>query len=302
MSPDSSRLLPRSTRDPEYLLGLRQRAMARMRQDEEALAPSESRAPLVSRRWSLQRIALVAAGLTPAAVALLRTSSALASPSPRCNAPQYGAPGIYAAPTVVIPAPTFATRDELKSLATWTKSSIVVVPNSKATSLWGPNTRTLTASHELPSGEIVALDVASDAKLNTSYVVRANGVFYALDGADLLGFRFGTAELIVTPSLFKMPTPPDGDAGVVARFAEEVDDKKLAKAAAPSREIHIDLTKGVTPNFWTPDPQSGRTYPFIFTAGVIDGVLEFSCNLGGRSGTFQVDLKTKKLIKFTSFG
>jgi hypothetical protein len=280
-------MLPRAIPDPANLHRLRAQALRRLQQEERTIA----------RRTTLQRLGLVFSGM-----AILRGKRALAGP--RCVAPQYGAPG-FSARTPLIPPPAAPpTRDDLKSLSAWTKSGTAVVPNSAPVMLWSPYSNARTISYRLPSGEILSLSLISDAKSGISYIVRANEAFYASDGTDLLGCRFLGSELIVVPSIFKMPTPPDGDAGVVARFAAKVDDKALAKAASPTREARIDLSVGVQTDFWadTSKPNSGSAYPFLYTAGVTDGVLQFSGSgtgpLGHRGGTFWVDLKAKKLIKY----
>jgi hypothetical protein len=85
MSDDFRPLLPRRSANADNLHRLRERALARMREDEIALLPA-----VVTRRWSLQRLGMLMAGLTPVG-ALLRGQIALAA-GMRCNAPQYGAP------------------------------------------------------------------------------------------------------------------------------------------------------------------------------------------------------------------
>jgi outer membrane biosynthesis protein TonB len=85
MSDDFRPLLPRPSANPDNLRRLRERALARMRQDELEAAPA-----IVTRRWSLQRLGLLIAGLTPVG-AMLRGQAAVAG-GMRCNAPQYGAP------------------------------------------------------------------------------------------------------------------------------------------------------------------------------------------------------------------
>ena len=88
MSDDFRPLLPRPSANADNLRRLRERALVRMRQDELELSPA-----VVTRRWSLQRLGLLIAGLTPVG-AMLRGQAAFAtgSGSVRCNAPQYGAP------------------------------------------------------------------------------------------------------------------------------------------------------------------------------------------------------------------
>jgi hypothetical protein len=297
MMRDSRPILPRPAGDPEYLNRLRQRAMAQLQREEQA-------ALLVTRRWSLQRFAIIVAGLTPAIGTLLRAKSAFAAPvGARCNAPQYGAPGMPGNPPrnpESIPS-SFITRPNLKSLDSWTKAKAQLVTAGSPEITWGTNTEIRLAYYRLPSGDPLLLAVIADAKSHNSYVVDANQVFYVFDGTDLLGCKFGYAELVVTPSIFKIRTPPDGDAGVVAQFAATVDDKALAAAAAPDREVHISLTKDVPPDFWGADaPGSPRKYyPYLYKSGIVDGVLQFSGEGPGHGfGTFWVDLKSKKLVKF----
>jgi outer membrane biosynthesis protein TonB len=85
MSDDFRPLLPRLSANADNLRRLRERALARMRQDEMELAPV-----VVTRRWSLKGLGLLIAGLTPVG-AMLRGQAAFAA-GMRCNAPQYGAP------------------------------------------------------------------------------------------------------------------------------------------------------------------------------------------------------------------
>jgi hypothetical protein len=98
MPPASRPILPRTPADPEHLRRLREKALANLYYEEQAT--------LVTRRWSLQRLALLIAGLSPALGAVLRGHRAFAqSSTPRCNAPQYGAPGLPGNPPRCDPDP-----------------------------------------------------------------------------------------------------------------------------------------------------------------------------------------------------
>jgi len=232
MPSDPRPLLPRPPADPEYLQRLRQKAMARMESDGQATT-------LVTRRWSVQRFAFILAG---AATGMLRAKPANAAVGARCNAPQYGATGLPGNPS---PNParipnSFTSRENLKSIEAWTQSGAYIVPN-RPSPIWGTNAQVRLAYYRLPSGEPLALMVIADPGSHTSYVVSANQAFYVPTGSDLLGCKLAHGELVVTPSIFKLRTPPDGDAGVVAEFVAEMGDVALELANAPEREIHIPL-------------------------------------------------------------
>ncbi|SNS34987.1 hypothetical protein SAMN05421770_101611 [Granulicella rosea] len=287
--------LPRSAPDPNYLLRLRERAFARMRQDEDAVAPASETS--VTRRWALQRMALAAAALTPAAATLQAAAAGF-----RCPAPQYGAPGFY--PTVPAPiTPDLTTHADLGAPENWKRANRLVLhePNSN---LWGSNgSETWTLAYQLPKGPELALSAILIGNPN-SYVMNGKAALFIRDGDELYGVRFGDQELILAPSLYKTHLPPNGMEGLVAKFAAEVNDRELAQAA--EREYRIPLTgDGVPDGFWKPGAGDDRKdfEPYLQSAGIADGVFHFTCS--GRSnkyfGTFYVDLRKRRLMSYKSY-
>ena len=277
--------LPRPSRDPEHLLRLRDKALARMAQDEALVSP-----PRVTRRW-----------FTLAAGAAMAAPRAFAG-TLRNAAPQYGAPGLPGNPPLPTPPPPTTARADLALLASWSKSSTYLATPGKSELVWGYNTAIKTAYYQIPSGGILGLSIIPEPKSGFTYIAVANQVFYVSDGSNLYGARFGKASLILTPSLLRMPTPPDGDAAVVSRFAASVSDSAIRNASA--EEIEIPLTQGVPEAFWkaTPDDRYGPRFPMIYAMKIQAAVLEFGCYspYSSLSGTFSIDLKTKKLISFKS--
>jgi len=252
MPPELRPPLPRSAADPVRLQSLRQRALARMAQDE-----TSDRS--LTRRSSLQRFALIAAVFTPAGRRLLRGQQALAA-MPRTNVPQYGAPPQYHPP----PAPVYpdvstgapmpvhalpATRAMLKSVQNWAGTSVELVGPTG----WGEGVLEVPAwsilySYSISSSKPFPLNAVADPNTKTTYVVRGNHDFYISDKSDILAGSIGKGTLTFRGSLFHAPGAGDRIADTITAFAAAIDDKQIRKEE--NRFDSIDLTPGIPFEFW----------------------------------------------------
>jgi len=239
MSPGLLPPLPRSAADPARLQTLRQRALARMALDENS-------GRNLTRRRSLQRLALITAIFTPAGRRLLRGQPVLAA-TPRTNVPQYGAPPQYHPP----PAPPYpdvnpaapkpiqalpATRAMLKSVQNWTGTSVEVCGPTG----WGLGTGDYPAwsiLYAVSGSKPFPLNAIADRYTQATYVVRGNHDFYIADKSGFFACSIGKGVLILRGSLFQAPTAEDHIANTIAAFAAGVDDT-------------IDLTPGIPFEFW----------------------------------------------------
>ena len=232
--------LPRPTRAPEYLLRLRDKALARMAQDEIAATPR------VTRRW--MALATAAAVIAPRAFAL------------RNAAPQYGAPGLPGNPPLPRPA-AFASRSHLGSLDSWPKSSVTLVEEqSPKQSLYSDSHLSRTAYYRLPSGEPLSLNLVTVS--STSYVVRGPAAFYLSYDGELFGLTFQPEEVIFVPSLFKMPAGSDGE--VISRFTATINDSDIERLSTGARTIRISVGNGS----WQ------SAFGGIYSASISNGILQ----------------------------
>jgi hypothetical protein len=199
--------------------------------------------------------------------------------SPRSAAPQYGAPGLYGNPSLPRPI-RIATRDDLASLSAWqTSSTVLITPGKKDGYIWGFSKQTHSIAYMLPSGDTVNLSVLSDPTTRRTWIVPAEDAFFAVEGSELYGFKWDGGDLIMTPSLFSIPTPEDdAETAAIQQFARQMDDRAIQRAVDPSRGIHIAV------------PGSKARGNVIMSATVKDHVLE----LGTYSGNFSINLKTRK--------
>jgi len=297
---DSRPLLPRALVDPENLRRLHERALVRLREEELRM----------TRRWSLQRLALVLAGAAPAVGLLTRTQRAFAAGSLRNAAPQYGAPPWPATPTPYIPpvpvpppppkpAPNLVTtRGELGVAGSWVdETAKFVVPAMPGRVSTTTNVRVKTIIYRTASAGDLRLTAISDPHTKYTYVVRGAQTFYVSDDADMIVCLVGSGSLEVRGSLFRTITSDEGDAPALARFATEVDDYRLL--AEDGRVVRIDLTPGVPSRFWTGGATPERTAPLVSAIHVSRGLLRLDVmgDTGGSKATFWVDLKEMKLLK-----
>jgi len=276
--PLDSRPLPRSLSNPAYLQRLRERAVLRMRRDELD-------ATQVTRRWSLQRLGLVLA----ASGIMLRNRPAFAATG-RTPAPQYGVPGLPGNPPAPVPT-SFTTREDLSSPKAWTNTYTNIVADGSGSGVWGSKASKSSKMtyYRLSAGQILLLNLVSDG--TTTYVVQGGKAFYVAFNSDILGCSFDGTDLAVTPSLFRFPAPEGGDAAAIQRFAAEMDDRALTAAVA--RTYRISRTQDAPAHFGS---EYAINSPLLSDVRMDGDILKIS--LYTPSGTYWIDLKSKKMVKF----
>ena len=191
----------------------------------------------------------------------------------RNAAPQYGAPGLPGNPPLPQPS-AFASRVELASLDFWTKSSVTVLDDqSTNNSLYYDRHPSRTAFYLLPSGSPVSLNLINQG--STSYVVSGPAAFYVSYGGELYGAKFLEKEVVLTPSLFKTPTPAAGDGEAITRFLRATDEAAIERLSAPAHSIRIRVDAA---------PWSGWG---IHSASMANGILQVE--------GLAIDLKTMQV-------
>lgn len=289
MIPFDGSVLPRAAEAPDRLAELRRRAMVRLLEEEAALAAM----PGVSRRWAVKHLALAVG----AAALFSGHPAEAAAPGPRSTAPQYGAPVIYGNPPVYKPARVLG-RDELGSPEAWSRSNTILVePGSKDAYVFSASVPSRTALFRLGSGRELSLSALADALSHRNYIVNADAVFAVPDGNDLWTALWGEEELILMPSVFRARDVRGVDE-TIASFAAAMDDKAIERAVSPTRGVHIALTQGVPAGFWDDDAKRYTAAPVLYRASSANGLLKLGCSSGATSGTFVIDLHTKKLVSF----
>jgi hypothetical protein len=288
----------------QVLRDLRQHALARVREDEAAIA---SDLKLVSRRQSLRWMGLAAvaaaAGLKP-----LRASGegrgrlaarAEAAASGRIPAPQYGVPAL---PQPSVPyesagevkrrwggdVQTVETRPALADEFHWTHDYVTLIPADGKARQWtdqnGSEAKVIFyKEHERKAHALEA--VASHATGKT-YIVPGGQSFYVEDSDDLWSFLLlPDKSIVVRKSFFRV----DGaDAASLTRaiqgFAKKVSDSDLKNGEKEAADIDLS------------DVLSGKSspYPMIGSVKASDG--KATVYMYGPSGTFTVDWKLNKLV------
>lgn len=287
-------LLPRPLPDPQYLMRLRANALARMRQDELAIDRSGR---IVTRRWSLQRLSMLLTGFS----LLLRSKKAIASGSLRVVAPQYGAPtpGMPGNPSAYNPPKPVSLAD-LGSPEKWYSTSApLLIPGFKGDT-WSAGTKPVPARqtfYRLASGDTLPLVAIADADTGSTYILRGRQAFYIADENGIRGCVFQARELVISDSLFRVTSSTKDDADAIRAFGANIDEKILAKETAPSKSVHIDLSDGVPAAFWPSDPKNARN-PWLTSVHLAGNLLIADLMVYQGSGTFTIDLKKKKLVKF----
>ena len=301
MSPEPLPVLPRPLADPAYLYRLRQRALIRLREEEDAHTGRR-----VTRRWSLQRLGVLSTVLAPSLRLLLHGHAAFAEATAgmRTSAPQYGVPGLSGNPATTYGPPAPVSEAELGSPEAWIKSTIWLMEAFDKAATWngtGGMIGTTPASaksvwYRMPSGELLPLIAVGDAHAGFTCILRGDQAFYLADGSGIRGCVIRDRELVVSDSLFRVASSANGTADAIRAFGANMDDKTLAKETAPSKSVHILLTDGVPATFWPTNPNSSN--PWITTVHLADNILEIHLMVYQAGGTFTIDLKKKKLVKF----
>jgi hypothetical protein len=257
-----------------------------------------------TRRWSLQRLALLTAGLSPAVASLFRGHRALAA-TPRCNTPQYGAPpGYYPAPPPPDPAeiaampptvrPLPATRATIKYPRSWEKTSVELTGEGG----WGPGTypaRAWTALYYL-TPKTILLTAVSDPVHKLTYIVYGGHTFYVTDKFDVVACTLTKGALTIRRSLFQTSNAsPDSIDDALTRFAEKVSDKQLRQEE--SNETRIDLTPNIPMQFWKPGGATTETQTIRSIYPTRDGIqLQLLSADGNTVGKFNIDFAAKTLV------
>jgi Leucine Rich repeat len=216
---------------------------------------------------------------------------------------QAQAPALSGAPQEPAITPkTITNHTDLASPQSWTATTaqlLSLTPTGESTG--AESVPAKTVDYQPRSGQPILLSLISDPRTKSSYIVRGEKPFYLTDPSDMLAGMLGSSELILTRSFFKVSTPPDGDAGVIRRFAAEIDDQKLQRENAPSRDIRIGLAQNVPFQFWTADsgPSSQPGLPTITAVNTNSGLLRLDLlsPLGKYKGTFWIDIPAAKVVR-----
>lgn len=302
MSLDSRPLLPRAIPNPANLHRLRQQALLRLAREEHP--------DTYTRRWSLQRLALLTAGLSPAIASLLKGHRALAA-TPRCNAPQYGAPPMYR-PAPPPPYPDYsagpspihalpATRAMLGSLKNWTATTVEFLGGGgNGTGGWGYGAYESPAwsiLYTMPGSKPFPFTAIVDNYAKVIHFVRGNHDFYGKDSSGIYAVSLGNGVLLIRRALFRFPGTAPDIADAVSAFAAETGDKQIRQDE--SRSDSIDITPGIPFEFWSASeltPLPTITYADLESNGVYINLLSPD---GKSAANIFVNVKDKKVIRTT---
>lgn len=128
--------------------------------------------------------------------------------------------------------------------------------------------------------------------------VEGRETFYIDQGDELIMCAVGAGFVYFSPSVAKTGTIAGGLNGVIAHFAETIDDKQLL--ASKTREVTLELRKAAPAEMWRRTASSAfGAHPTIVEKDIDEAVLHLELESPSkriRQG-FWIDLKEHKLVR-----